>query len=351
MRRADPVKPHRTGVRLLKWDEMLEWADDLKITGAGLYLDSRRPRGDCFVSHAHSDHIGLHDRAIATAPTAALAEHRIGLLGTTQLAYGEDFAFSGDTQLRLLPAGHVLGSAMLHITRPEGTLLYTGDFKLRPCLTAEAARTEAADVLVMESTYGQPLFRFPPRQQVVDELLDRVHAAFREGRQPIVMGYSLGKAQEIIRILTDAGFPVTAHGAVCSINAHYERFGVPLGRYRRYAVGDFHGPAQLPLEERGVLVAPPNCARSPFVTRFDDPCRIVLTGWGILKNAPYRYGVDHALPLSDHADFDELLELIDRVRPKKIYTHHGYKEFVDHLKSRGHDATLARPDEQLRLFE
>jgi Cft2 family RNA processing exonuclease len=99
-----------------------------------------------------------------------------------------------------------------------------------------------------------------------------------------------------------------------------------------------------------VLVAPPHVARSGFVTRFDNPLRIILTGWALLKNSQYRYGVDHALPLSDHADFDELLELIDRVRPRKIYTHHGYPEFVDTLKARGLDATLAKPAAQLSLF-
>jgi Cft2 family RNA processing exonuclease len=76
-----------------------------------------------------------------------------------------------------------------------------------------------------------------------------------------------------------------------------------------------------------------------------------MTGWGLLKNAQYRYGVDLALPLSDHADFDELLELVERVHPKKIYTHHGYKEFADILRARGHDASLAEPDKQLMLFD
>ena len=131
----------------------------------------------------------------------------------------------------------------------------------------------------------------------------------------------------------------------------YEQFGVGLGAYRRYAFADFHGPTALDIQERGVLVAPPHVARTAFVTRFENPCRIVMSGWGLLKNANYRYGVDHVLPLSDHADFDELLELIDRVHPKKIYTHHGYREFVDILQSRGHDAQLARPEEQLQLFE
>ena len=330
---------------------MLEWADDLKVRDTELYLDSRTPRTRCFVSHAHSDHLGNHDQAIATPATRALAEYRIGVREVAEVGYHKDFDFCPDTRLRLLPAGHVYGSAMVHVTRPEGTLLYTGDFKLRDCLTVCAAEPCAADVLVMESTFGLPLFRFPPWRTVVDQLLGIVTDALKNGRQPIVMGYSLGKAQEITRILTDAGIMVTAHGSVFQMNRIHETFGLALGPYRRYTPADFHGPDALPLEERGVLVAPPQVARSGFVTKFDNPCRVILTGWAMLKNAKYRYGVDHALPLSDHADFGELLELVERVRPKKIYSHHGYAEFADTLRARGHDAELARPDGQLQLFQ
>lgn len=332
---------------------MLTWAPDLRLTGNNLYLDSRIPRAACFVSHAHSDHLGLHEQTICTPATAAFAEHRVGPCGNTvRLDYdAPEHPFDADTSLRLLPAGHVLGSAMLHVTRPEGTLLYTGDFKLRESLTVPAARPARADVLVMESTYGQPMFRFPAWRSVADELLGIVEDALRSGRQPIVLGYSLGKGQEITRILTDAGHNVTLHGAVHAMSEIYGRLGVPLGSYRRYAFADFHGPAALDLRERGVLVAPPNCARSGFCTRFENPCRVVMTGWALLKNAIYRYGVEHALPLSDHADFDELMELIDVVQPKKIFSHHGYREFVDVLRARGLDAELARPDDQLSLFD
>ena len=329
---------------------MLEWADDLKIRGTDLYLDSRSPRPLCFISHAHADHLGRHERSLATSGTAALAEYRLRTTGMDTLAYGQPLPLDVDTILTAHPAGHVLGSAMLHVRRPEGTLLYTGDFKLRPSLTVEQAQPVEADVLVMESTYGNPYFRFPPWRETADRLVDLVTVAFRDGRQPIVMGYSLGKAQEITRILTDAGLPVTAHGAVRAMNGLYEEQGVPIGATRPYAAADFHGKKAIDLAERGVLVAPPQVARSGFSTKFDKSCRIMMSGWAFSKGAPYRYGVDHVLPLSDHADFDELLELVDRVRPRKVYTHHGFRDFPGHLQKRGIDAELAKPDGQLMLF-
>ncbi|MEM6313636.1 MAG: MBL fold metallo-hydrolase RNA specificity domain-containing protein, partial [Planctomycetota bacterium] len=215
---------------------------------------------------------------------------------------------------------------------------------------APTAEPPQADVLVMESTYGKPLFRFPPAAEVRERLVDAVTDALAEGRQPIVYGYALGKAQEIVRVLTDAGFPVTEHGAVRRLSDLYESFGVPLGHRRTYDRWDFHGKRQLPLEERGVLVAPPNAARGSFTAQFDNPFRVVLTGWSLFPNAIYRYGVDLALPLSDHADYDELLTTIDIVQPKKVYTHHGFKEFADDLRARGIDAKLAKPPAQMELF-
>lgn len=331
---------------------MLTWADDLLVNKTELYLDGKNPRRLSFVSHAHSDHLALHERSIATAQTAAFARHRIELanIACCDLRCPIRLPELPEVELQLRPAGHVLGSAMLHVRTPDGSLLYTGDFKMRQSLTCEAADPVEADCLVMESTYGQPIFRFPPWRAVADQLIEHCMRAIRDGRQPIVMGYSLGKAQEITRILTDAGLVVTQHGAVFEMTRIYHELGQHVGAVRRYAPEDFHGVRQLDLHERGVLVAPPNVARSAFVAKFDNPLRIVCTGWSLLPGAIYRYGVDVALPLSDHADFDELMELIDRVRPKKIFTHHGYPEFAEYLRSRGFDARLARPDPQLMLF-
>ncbi|CAN5599961.1 ligase-associated DNA damage response exonuclease [soil metagenome] len=331
---------------------MLQWDDDLKVNGLELYLDCKRPRRLSFVSHAHSDHLALHGRSIATAQTAAFARHRIALPNVTCLALRQPMRLPEleNVELELRPAGHVLGSAMLHVRTHEGSLLYTGDFKLRPSLTCETADLIEADTLIMESTYGRPIFRFPHWRDIADQLVDHCAGAIRAGRQPIVMGYSLGKAQEITRILTDAGLAVTQHGACFEMTRIYHECGQLVGAVRRYSPDDFHGPRALDLSERGVLVAPPNVARSAFVTKFDNPLRIACTGWALLPGAIYRQGVDIALPLSDHADFDELIELIDRVRPKKTFTHHGYPEFAEYLRSRGLNAQLARPDPQLSLF-
>lgn len=330
---------------------MLEWDSALRLAGTPLFMDSRLPQDLCFMSHAHSDHLGRHRRSIVTPSTAKLAGYRIGKIGLEALDYDTPFRPCDNVSITLRPAGHVLGSAMLHATTDRGTLLYTGDFKMRESLTAARAHPVPADYLLMESTYGRPFFRFPAWQLIAEQLVELCVNAMKEGVQPIVYGYSLGKAQEIIAILSKAGLPVTEHGAVFNLTQIYREEGVDLPPTRKYVRGDFHGKEAISLAERGVLVAPPQMSRSAFTTGFDKVLRIAMSGWGLLKGAQFRYGVDHVLPLSDHADFDELLQLIDEVRPKLVYTHHGYKDFVDTLRARGIRAVLARPEAQLSLFE
>lgn len=229
--------------------------------------------------------------------------------------------------------------------------VYTGDFKLRSSLTCLRAAPPQAAHLLMECTYGLPQFRFPSASILREQIVSRAKTAQSEGRQPLVFAYSLGKAQEAVRILTDAGIAVTVHGAVARVNEIYEEFGVRLGPWRRYRREDFSGPAALDLYERGVLIAPPSNSRTAFTTQFEQRYTMMLSGWGIDRNAKYRYGVDEVIPLSDHADYDELLELIEHVAPKNIYLQHGFvKEFTDDLQRRGLNARPIRPDEQLTLF-
>ena len=343
---------------------LFEWSDGLKVAGSDWHLDGRDPMPRVVVSHAHADHLPrgdrrvppdprtIHGTALCTPVTAAIGKHRGGLASRIiEREYFQPYPLDDRTTAELLPAGHVLGSAMTLVTRGDQTMLYTGDFKLRHGRTVRPAEPRPADVLVTESTYGSPFFRFPPANLVEEQLVEIASRSIRDGNQPVVYAYSLGKAQETIRILTDAGLAVTQHGAVARMSEFYEAFGVSLGRLRRYHAADFAGPKALDLPERGVLIAPPSNSRTGFTKQFGDRVtRIVMTGWALSKNAVFRYGVDHALPLSDHADFDELLETIEIVRPKTVVTHHGFAEFPDALAKRGIDAVLARPPAQMTLF-
>jgi predicted metal-dependent RNase len=71
----------------------------------------------------------------------------------------------------LLAAGHIFGSAQFFLFTQGETLLYTGDFKLRPSKSAEPAEWRQADTLIMETTFGLPRYRFPPTEHVIDQVV------------------------------------------------------------------------------------------------------------------------------------------------------------------------------------
>ncbi len=149
------------------------------------------------------------------------------------MQFGQPIEF-GPLRLTALPAGHCLGSAMLLADDGTQTLLYTGDFKLGPSATSERADPPHADVLVMESTFGLPRYRLPPRDAVINQLLEIVTTALAAGITPVIHAYPLGKSQEVTKILTSAGIRVLQHPAIYEISRIYEKCGMNLGNYDVY---------------------------------------------------------------------------------------------------------------------
>jgi Cft2 family RNA processing exonuclease len=320
---------------------MFHFDAGLFLTQAQLAVDVRRRQPRCFVSHAHTDHIARHELALATRVTGRLYRHRLGLqYRVTEMNFREALEFGG-LRLTAYPAGHCLGSAMLLADDGAQSLLYTGDFKLAASLTAEQAELPHADILVMESTYGLPRYRLPPRALVVEQLLEIVNRALAAGRTPVVHAYPLGKSQEVTKLLTSHGIPVLQHDAIYQISRIYEECGCNLGNFAPY-------PGQ-PLADH-VLVTLPRGMNGFRLAKLGNTVSIAATGWAVDATTKYRWGVDYALPLSDHADFDQLIEAVRIVQPREVYCTHGAAEFVDQLRDLGFNAFPLQPPRQRRLF-
>lgn len=320
---------------------MFHWDRGLFLTEANLALDVTRRQKLGFMSHAHADHIARHELGLCTRETAALYRHRRGQHHRIkELPYRKPVEL-GSLRLTTYPAGHCLGSAMLLAESADQSLLYTGDFKLGPSATSEPAELPHADLLVMESTFGNPKYRLPPREQTIEELLELVRTILAAGRTPVVHAYALGKAQEVTKLLTDAGIPVQQHPMTFAVSEVYRECGVDLGEVTEY---------QGQWQPENALVTLPRGMKEFRMAGIDDPVSIAVTGWAMDSGTKYRQQVDHALPLSDHADFDQLLETVERVEPESIYCTHGPSEFVGHLRAAGFNAFPVTGSYQTRMF-
>ena len=335
-----------------KVTQMTDWVIEPKDRGiylpqVDLWMDPQRPQKRALVSHAHFDHLAPHGEILASPPTARLLKARTPK-GTKirEIPFGKTFPLGDGAVLKLTPAGHILGSAMAWIerARPGRTsLLYTGDFKLREGGSSESCHPMKADVLVMETTYGLPRYQFPPAPQVMRDILAFCRGAVEDGEVPVLLGYSLGKSQELLAGLQKAGLPILLHPSVHRMTEIYRELGVKFPETQIWKKSGRKA-------EKVVVIFPPQAAHSAQLRGIAHRRVAAVTGWALAPGAKYRLGCEVAFPLSDHADHRELKEMVKKVAPKEIRTLHGFAaEFAAELREEGWNAWPVEGDTQLSL--
>ena len=305
-----------------------------------LWLD---PRGDrcaqAWISHGHGDHAyGRHSTIIGTPLTLEFyrmrwPEEQDQPQILRPLEFGESLD-AGEARLTCYPAGHILGAAQLLIEFRGERVLYTGDIKLQEPLCGQATQPVVCDRLIIESTFGLPIYRFLSREEARDRILYFARESFEEGSVPVFLGYPLGRGQEIANVLCEAGIPTAIHGAIARYLPVYEEAG-------------FGFPGALPYDNRAIpgraLLVPPEFRRQ--IEASSKKYRIAyVSGWAALDNARARSGAEELIAYSDHAGFEELLELVRRSGARQVDVIHGYTvPFARILRLQGIDANAPEP--------
>ncbi len=262
----------------------------------------------------------LH-RAQSRSCNSATARRPDGAL--QPLSYGETL-LAGDVTVRLVPAGHVLGSAQIVLEYGGTRVVVSGDYKRRPDPTCAPFEPCTCDVFITEATFGLPVFRHPPDSQEIDKLLHSL-ALFPE-RCHLVGVYALGKCQRVLALLRRAGYqePVYLHGALCGLTELYESLGVQLG-----PVLPATGIGRDALKGR-IVLAPPGATADLWSRRLPDPLVAMASGWMRVRQRAKARGVELPLVISDHADWDELTATLDEVAAGEIWVTHGREEALVH---------------------
>lgn len=292
------------------------------FTPAGIYLpdidlwldgEGEGPAG--WISHAHSDHAGgfYQRRIFGTPETLGLYKMRVPEAAGALEPLPE---ILNGARLTALPASHIVGSAQILIEYGGERLVYTGDIKLRNSICGVATHIVPCDRLIMESTFGLPIYRFIDREEACARIISCAQEALAEGIMPVFMGYSLGRGQEIAHVLCAAGIPTAVHGAIARFIPIYERAGFAFPGWQPYERNSVAGKALVITPEfRNVLEARGKAMRLVYVS-----------GWAVLDNARARSGAEELIPYSDHADFEELLAIAEQSGAKRVDVVHGYAE-------------------------
>ncbi|NNG04422.1 MAG: ligase-associated DNA damage response exonuclease [Inquilinus sp.] len=310
--------------------------EGLYVAPGGFFVDPVRPVERAVVTHGHADHARPDNRhVLATPETLAIMRARYGEAAGSALqpmSFDEPLTIGGVT-VRLVPAGHVLGSAQVVLEYRGSRVVVSGDYKRGADPTCRPFEPVACDVFVTEATFGLPVFRNPAPEHEIGRLLSSL-ALFPE-RSHLVGVYALGKCQRVIALLRQAGYaaPLYLHGALQALCDLYETQGVALGALRPVA-----GASKAELAGK-IVLAPPSAVADRWSRRMPDPVIAAASGWMRVRQRARQRGVELPLIISDHADWDELTATIEEVDAPEIWVTHGREEaLVHHATLRGRRA-------------
>lgn len=287
---------------------------------ADVFIDPWKPQKKAIITHAHADHArwGMQSY-LAHEDSAEVLKLRLGQdIQLETLPYGETRSING-VNFSLHPAGHIYGSAQVRVAYKGEVWVVSGDYKTENdgfCTPFEPVKCHH---FVTESTFGMPVYQWQPQKTVFDEI-NRWWRQNREaGKNTVLFGYSLGKAQRIIDNLDLSIGEVFLHGAIRNTNEALIKNGAPL--------------PSLELADKDIdksrykgcmIVAPPSAANSSWMRKFQPYATGVCSGWMMVRGAKRRRAADRGFVLSDHADWNGLNEAVAATGAENIYVTHGY---------------------------
>jgi putative mRNA 3-end processing factor len=273
-----------------------------------------------FITHAHSDHtygFGTSARKHSTPETLRIYESlsKRKVKNDQTIKIGEKIRFD-DTEVRVLDAGHMLGSCQFQLITPEFTALYTGDINCVDTLTTKAAEAERCDFLIIEATYGNPTYVFPPRDTIYADIIRWTMTEINDDKLPTFQVYSSGKPQDIVRLFNVyTKIPVVCAPGIAAANLVHNENGVQLDYLDSSTTEGKHA-----LRSRGCVYV--TTTRGNQVPH--NASRAVATGWALRE----AFRSFTAFPLSSHADYNQLMQFIAAVNPKAVFIFTGYIDML-----------------------
>ena len=272
------------------------------------------------VTHAHADHLGglrkslrCCEKVLMTEATRDIAEALNDSLKLRDspietIAYGKAIRY-GDEQVTLVKADHILGAAQVLVEDAGGIrIAYTGDFRIDDTPVVEC------DVLVVEATYGSPSCRRSFGVDVRELLVSMIEKRLRGGAV-YVFGYH-GKLQEIMQLLrdSDVSVPFVMPERVYHVTKVCEQHGMRLGCL------------SLSTEKDGLELLDGDLPCVAFYHMNSRQyvglknSRICVSGWEFHSPCRQIGDREYLVALSDHSDFDGLIEYVKRSRAKQVIT-------------------------------
>ena len=311
----------------------------LELRPAGLYcpqgdfyIDPWMPVDRAVITHAHSDHARWGSkRYLCANDSVQLLRDRLGNdISITGVPYDQSQVI-GSVRVSLHPAGHILGSSQVCIEYQGHVTVVTGDFKRESDSTCHTFQPIRAHTLVTESTFGLPIFQWIEQSQVAQQ----INAWWRDnqarGMTSLLYGYALGKSQRALSLLDASVGPIFIHGALQRPTEAYRKAGISLPATQLISQAS-------PQTDwaQAIVLAVPSAHGTTWINRFRKRSTALLSGWMQVRGTRRRRAVDRGFVISDHADWNALIQTVYDVQPEEVFVTHGFADtFSRHLRDLG----------------
>lgn len=213
-----------------------------EVTGVMLRDAAHVLLGDALRRSRRRERAGREKEKVVPLYTEAEVDRVLPLLRAVPL--GESREIAPGVTMQLTEAGHILGAASVALTvREDGNekrVLFSGDLGVHSsALMRDPEAPGSADVLVMESTYGNRDHKSLPN--TLDELAHILREASLDGGKVLIPAFALGRTQQLIyhiRQIYDAGraprMPIYIDSPMAiAATALYRRFTAGLADHAR----------------------------------------------------------------------------------------------------------------------
>jgi putative mRNA 3-end processing factor len=286
----------------------------------GFYVDPSRSVDKALITHAHSDHARPGSRSyLSVKQGELLLKQRLGNRINLQTVKYSDKIYLNGVRVSFHPAGHILGSAQIKIEFKGEVWAVSGDYKLEKDLTCEKFEPVKCNTFITESTFGLPIFKWSSQSHVFKEINSWWRRNNYSDTISIILGYALGKAQRIISGLDPSIGTIYAHSAVEIINQCYRNTGInlPVTKNINELAGKDPPPGAL-------IIAPPSADISQLIGKHLNFSTAFASGWMQIRKNRKRNAFNRGFSLSDHADWEGLLQAVNETGAENILITHGY---------------------------
>ena len=314
---------------------LIEFTDiGLFCRQGNFYIDPWKPVDKAIITHAHSDHARWGSKYyLCHHFTKPILQLRLGNNNYESVDWHQTVNMNG-VNISFYPAGHIIGSAQIRVEYKGEVWVFTGDYKTQDDGISTPFEPVKCNVFITESTFGLPIYKWKPQQQLFNEMKTWIHQNKSDGKSSLFIAYSLGKAQRILKPLAETGLPIFAHGAVYNVHQTLLQSGWQLPLVQRIT-------AETTKEElkECIVIAPSGAESSTWAKRFSPYATGICSGWMQVRGNVRRKNADAGFALSDHADWEGLLQAVKATGAQKVYATHGFQSaFSRYLNENGIEA-------------